>query len=42
MAGADTYSFHNDAVRTVNSSNILSWALLLLLVLLIIKHETLP
>lgn len=42
MAGAGTYSFHNDAVQTVNSSNILSWALLLLIVLQIIKHETLP
>lgn len=35
MAGAGTYSFHNDAVRIVNSYNIISWALLLLIVLLI-------
>lgn len=34
MAGAGTYSFHNDAVRIVNSYNNLSWALLLLIVLL--------
>lgn len=38
MAGAGTYSFHNDAVRTVNSSNIISWALLLLILI----KETLP